>query len=696
MRTTYFQQDVLLIILCPIVGFLIQAFLGGIAKKKLGPSSTRNLFGFMAVLAVAVPFVVTLRVLTNFGPVSSPLVVPLAPWIDLNSFRAPFEFLIDPLSLTMLLVITGIGSLIHLYAIGYMAKDKDFTRFFTYMNLFIAAMTILVLANNLVLLFVGWEGVGLCSYLLIGFWYKDKANTIAANKAFIVNRIGDFGFMIGLFLLYCLMSSKAHRHTRFLSYDVLRTSIETFHNHPAIVTGICLLLFVGACGKSAQFPLYFWLPDAMAGPTPVSALIHAATMVTAGVFLLNRLSFLFVFSPVACGVVAIVGAFTALFAAVIAFGQTDIKKVLAYSTVSQLGFMFVACGAGGFSAGIFHVVTHAFFKALLFLGSGAVIYAMAHNQDMRNYGKLSKYLPITFICMLIAFLAISGIPPFAGFYSKEAIIGDAIGNQVFGGSGINLVTVAGYTALFAALLTGFYMARLTWLTFLGKEERWRSISTDHSHHAEAVPTPALEVQDAFGFFASEPLQLEEEDHEELTADHNPKEVPLIMSLPLVVLAIGSIAAGFLLNGKLVNWLQESVQTLPFHEVSWVTPAGITAGVLGILVGIAVYFQGLPQKEGWDIGKWSRFRVWAGSQFGYDKAVTGGACASGNDIANFLSSQFERWIIEGVLGGIARTAKRIGDLIKTTQTGFARLYAAVILCGVIGLVGWIFISVRGGF
>lgn len=696
MTDSIFQLPVILMIACPVIGFLIQAFLGGPAKKALGEASAKRLMGLIAVVAIAVPFMVTIKAAIDFSGFATPQIVTLGSWIDLNGFQAPFEFLIDPLSLTMMLVITGVGSLIHLYATGYMAKDRDFTRFFTYMNLFVAAMTILVLANNLVLLFVGWEGVGLCSYLLIGFWYKDQSNVKAANKAFIVNRIGDFGFLLGIFLLFALVGANSHRHTRLLSYDVLHSSIQTFHANPGIVTAICLLLFVGACGKSAQFPLYFWLPDAMAGPTPVSALIHAATMVTAGVFLLNRLNFLYVFSPVACAVVAIIGAFTALFAALIAFGQTDIKKVLAFSTVSQLGFMFVACGSGGFSAGIFHVVTHAFFKALLFLGAGAVIYAMAHNQDMRNYGKLAKYLPITFICMFIAFLAISGIPPFAGYYSKEAIIGSAIGGQFARIVGINLGVISGYVALFAAMLTGIYMARLTWLTFLGKKERWREIEAGHHHELASEPTLPQTIEDGFSFFMTEAKLPEEEEHEELDANHTPHEVPLSMSLPLIVLAVASSVGGYLLNGKLRPWLDGAGLGIPFHEVSWVTPAGITAAVLGVVIGALVYFNGLPQREGWDMSKWNPVRRWALGQFGYDQVVTEGGSQTGRDLGAFLRDQFETWIVDGAVGGLAIVASQVGQLLRKGQKGFARVYAAVILCGVLGLVGWIFLLARGGF
>ncbi|HZH97651.1 MAG TPA: NADH-quinone oxidoreductase subunit L, partial [Fimbriimonadaceae bacterium] len=482
----------------PLIGAMIQSFFGKAVVDRLGPGAGKRLMGGLAVLPIAAAFgigvMLTLKLLAQ-EPSSRSHVVTLFQWIDVASLKVPFEALVDPLSLTMVLIITGIGALIHLYATGYMAEEKDYTRFFSYLNLFVAAMLILVLGNNLALMFIGWEGVGLCSYLLIGFWYKDLANAKAANKAFIVNRIGDWGLTLGMFMLLALLVGnvgllvKPPEDGRWLSYDViLPNALRVLETYPALATAVALLFFVGACGKSAQFPLYFWLPDAMAGPTPVSALIHAATMVTAGVFMLNRLHVLFEVSQTASAVVAIIGAFTALFAALIAFGQTDIKKVLAYSTVSQLGFMFLACGVGAYWVGMFHVITHAFFKALLFLGSGAVIHAMAHNQDMRNYGRLFKYLPITFATMFLGYLAISGIPPFAGFFSKEAIIGAALSMDQASIGYYNYGVFAGYAALLVAFLTAMYMTRMTVLTFWSGKERWKLIPAEgHGDHHE----PAL-------------------------------------------------------------------------------------------------------------------------------------------------------------------------------------------------------------
>lgn len=691
---------VLTILLSPFIGFFIQALAGGRVTKTLGRKAAARTMGLLAVLAVAVPFVVALSMLLKYQPLDGLQVVTVGNWIDLASLKIPFELAIDPLSLTMILVITGIGALIHIYAVEYMREDRDFTRFFTYMNLFVGMMSLLVLANNIVLMFVGWEGVGLCSYLLIGFWYKDPANVKAANKAFIVNRVGDFGFMLGIFTLICIMASSHQDGARILSYDVMQLSINVFRSHPALTTVACLLLFVGMTGKSAQFPLYFWLPDAMAGPTPVSALIHAATMVTAGVFLLNRLSFLFVFSPVACAVITIVGAFTALYAGIIAFGQSDIKKVLAFSTVSQLGFMFAACGAGGFSAGLFHVVTHAFFKALLFLGAGAVIYAMAHEQDMRNYGGLWKYMKVTAITMWIAFLAISGLPPLSGYYSKEAILRAAMGGNVAVVNGMNFGQIAGYIALAAAILTGAYMARLTWLTFHGKEERWRKIDPASVHHAhEAVIAAVRPLPDPYGFYAnlSEDEPEEEEAHHVLTAEHTPKEVPSMMLFPLVVLAIGSLVAGwFMERGNFQTWLSSTALSgAAPAEVPWLTTAGITAAVLGVVAGLLYYgLRNLPKAEGWDMSQWSWWRRVAGQQFGYDYLVTEGSSASGHDFAVFLSETFNKWLVDGSLGGLAVLTADIGKFLRKAHTGYVRMYAAIFFAGVLILVGWMFLSTRG--
>src|SRR5919198_1936969 len=386
-------------------------------------------------------------------------------------FHIDAGFLLDPLSAIWLLFVTGVGMLIHIYSIGYMAHEGGYYRFFGYMNLFMFSMLTLVLGNNYVLLFVGWEGVGLCSYLLIGFYFLRKSATDAANKAFIVNRIGDAGFILGIFTIAWYLGS-----VRFTQMNEIARS-GAFHTGDPAITLACLLLFVGACGKSAQVPLYVWLPDAMEGPTPVSALIHAATMVTAGVYMVVRSQALFLLAPVSMHVVAGIGAFTALFAASIGLVQNDIKRVLAYSTVSQLGFMFLGCGVGAFASGLFHVMTHAFFKGLLFLGAGSVIHAMHEEQDMRHMGGLRNHIRGTYETMLLATIAIAGIFPFAGFWSKDEILGAAVKS----GGASRLWWLMG---LCAAFMTAFYMFRLIFLTFYGEER----FDTQHVHPHEAPPT----------------------------------------------------------------------------------------------------------------------------------------------------------------------------------------------------------------
>ncbi|MBC8064370.1 MAG: NADH-quinone oxidoreductase subunit L [Chlorobia bacterium] len=704
-----------LVIGLPVAGFLIQALVG---KRLIGNGSGKRLVGALAVAPIAAAFalavVVTIN-LTTLAPGTREFVSAGWDWIKIAGLNVPFELRIDPLTMLMTLIITGIGALIHLYATGYMAEEKDYARFFTYLNLFIASMLMLVLGNNLVMLFIGWEGVGLCSYLLIGFWYKDLANAKAANKAFIVNRIGDWGLTLGMFLLFVVIAANADKfgahEDRFLSYDVFLPVIgEILKEMPGVTTAIALLLFVGACGKSAQFPLYLWLPDAMAGPTPVSALIHAATMVTAGVFLLNRLYVIFELSPIASAVIACVGAFTALFAALVAFGQTDIKKVLAYSTVSQLGFMFVACGAGAYWVGMFHVTTHAFFKALLFLGSGAVIHAMAHNQDMRNYGKLRKYLPITFWTMMIGFVAIAGVPPFAGFFSKEGILGYALANSHATAGGVNFSYIVGWVGLAVALLTAFYMTRMTMLTFFSGDERWKLIPAHseghdaHEHHAHHASHEDHGPDRHGFFFTQEQLDAEPEVHEhhhDLDESHKPHEVPFSMWFPLVALAILSIGGGYLLNNNhlLEHWLYPpgtQVLSLEAHPHGIPLEAlSIGAAVLGILLGLAFYLKKLPIKEGWDLAKWNPFRTLAGNQFGYDNAMVAATVDGGRDLGLAMWQGADAKVVDGAVNGSGWTAGKLGDFFGRIQNGFVRQYALVMLIGVVGLLGAIGYSISKG-
>jgi NADH-quinone oxidoreductase subunit L len=693
------------IVLLPLLSFLVLA-LGG---KKLSKSAVNLLSIVPLVGAFVVSAALTLHLSgLDAGARNVPTVVG-PEWINLLSFRVPFELIVDPLSLTMALIVTGIGSLIFIYSVGYMSEEKDYARFFAYLSLFATSMLILVMGNNLVLLFVGWEGVGLCSYLLIGFWYKDLANARAANKAFIVNRIGDWGLTLGLFLLFVvLVGANANiPDGRYFSYDTMLPAIQkALTGNPAMANAIAILLFIGAAGKSAQFPLYFWLPDAMAAPTPVSALIHAATMVTSGVVLLNRVHVIFEFAPLASAIVCGIGAFTAIFAALIAFGQTDIKKVLAFSTVSQLGYMFIACGAGEYWAGMFHVTTHAFFKALLFLGAGAVIHAMVHNQDMRNYGGLAKYLKVTMATMWIATLAIAGVPIFAGYYSKEAILRAAFGSTQVSGQGLEIGQVAGWIGLLTAGLTAWYMTRLMMLTFHGNKERWRDIVPVHEEVAHHEPTAALTPvelgDDPYGFYYPAALEEPHEEHHELDADHTPREVPISMLGPLAVLAVLSAFGGFFLakDDVFQKWLYPTGlpvlhQTLEPADRIPITAIAVCAAVFGIVMGIATYFKGLPAKEGWDMTKWSPFRRAAGNQFGFDQLVTVAGVQGGGDIALGMWRGVETWVVDGAVRGVAWTAGALGGVMGRLQSGYVRFYALVFVGGVICLLGYVAFAASQG-
>jgi NADH-quinone oxidoreductase subunit L len=480
-----------LVPILPLLGFLIIS----LRVKKLGHVVT----SVIACGVVLISFLIAVHLFLQLlhAPDDHKFFqVSLFEWIHTGNFSADIGFLVDPLSSLMLLIITGVGFLIHVYSIGYMHNDDGFNRFFSYLNLFVFFMLLLVMGSNYLLMFVGWEGVGLCSYLLIGFWFKNKDYTDAANKAFIMNRIGDLGLIIGVVLIFINFGSIDYQ-TVFARAGTLTMGNET-------ITLITILLFIGAMGKSAQIPLYTWLPDAMAGPTPVSALIHAATMVTAGIYMVARNNLLYTLSPVSQTLVLVVGLATALFAATIALAQNDIKKVLAYSTVSQLGLMFVALGVGAYGSGIFHMMTHAFFKALLFLGAGSVIHGMGGEQDIRKMGGLGKYLPVTYITFLIGVLAISGIPPFAGFFSKDEILANAFA--------IN--PVAWGVALLASLMTAFYMFRLFFLTFSGTS-RASSETLHHAHESPVsmtIPLIVLAVLSLLGGFVGVPEVLHGSDY----------------------------------------------------------------------------------------------------------------------------------------------------------------------------------------
>lgn len=729
-----------LVIFLPLMGSIVQALAGKIVLNALGPKNGKRAMGLLAVAFVGAAFLVAAGITQEMMKQAADHrggIINVFDWITLQSISIPFELKVDPLSMTMALVITGIGGLIHVYATQYMFDDKDFTRFFTYLNLFIAFMLVLVLGNNLPLLFIGWEGVGVCSYLLIGFWYKDIKNSKAANKAFIVNRIGDFGLTLGMFWIVLLLSQNKGElgitDARWLSYDVILPHAESFFaRFPMETTWIAILLFVGAAGKSAQFPLYVWLPDAMAGPTPVSALIHAATMVTSGVVLMNRMAPLIAQSQLAMTIIAVTGAVTALIGASIAFGQTDIKKVLAYSTVSQLGFMFIACGVGAFWGGMFHVITHAFFKALLFLGSGSVIYAMAHNQDMRNYGMLWKKIPVTFVLMMVGFLAIAGVPyAFSGFWSKEAILGAAVNDAhttmalPFSIPGVpTWGALAGWIGFAVATMTAFYMGRMMFLTFFSGKERWMDVEPhhddhhhdhghDHDHDHAHGDHHDHELAPAF-FYSDEEMKLRPEEHEhhhDLDKTHRPKEVPLIMNAPLVVLAIFSLGwlgwkmeeGHFLQNflayapshGEGGHGEEHAAHAVPHNVLLIISFAIVIIGIAGAWM---IYAKRLPEKEGWDLKKWSPIRKAAGNQWYYDWLVSDGSIAAGGVLGKFI-----RWFDETIIDklfvdGSGWGARGIGQLLRRPQTGLVRTYAAVMEIGVAAVllyVAWLLLQANGG-
>ncbi len=568
-------------------------------------------------------------------------------WIQAGGFRVDFRVLADPLSSTMILFVTGVGALIHLYAIGYMHGDPRFSRFFAYLNLFAASMLVLVLGSNFLMTFMGWEGVGLCSYLLISFWFERNSAAVAGKKAFVTNRVGDFGFMLAMFLIFSKVGS--------LDYSVVSGAAP--HLSQSTVTAIALLLFVGAMGKSAQVPLHIWLPDAMEGPTPVSALIHAATMVTAGVFLVVRAHVFFDISTHAGTVVAWVGAVTALFAATVAIVQNDIKRVLAYSTISQLGYMFLAVGVGAYSAAIFHMIMHAFFKALLFLGAGSVIHGMSDEQDMRRMGRLRKYMPITAGTFIVGWLAIAGVVPFAGFWSKDEILAKAWFHHDYALWAVGVV---------GALATAFYMTRQVWLVFFG-ESRWAEAGAVH-----------------------------DDAHDDAHGHGEPHESPWIMTMPLVILA-GLSTVGFALNlpfeknklDFLNRWLEPVLRGAPeiratsFGAGFALSTGALVIAVVGIVAGRAVYRNGLD-KAGADPTV-ERLGGFAGVlenayylDVGLARFVSGPVTAA----ARFLSEGIDRGVIDGAVNGIGRTFQRTGDGLRKVQTGLVLNYALAIVFGAV--------------
>jgi|SRR5580658_10522709 NADH-quinone oxidoreductase subunit L len=730
---------------------LLGAFINGVWGKRLGDTAVR----VMALASVGVSFAASLVAfasLAQFAGEEHAAHVRLTwnawEWMHTtggvgNVVPVAVRFSIDALSGVMMLVVTGVGFLIHLYATSYMAGDKGFARFFAYLNLFIFSMLVLILADNLALLFVGWEGVGLCSYLLIGFWYEDRANTTAGKKAFIANRIGDFGLLVAMFLLVhytgsldwtgiengassLVVTSAAGRvsvwppgggeYTGFLHFLQPHAALTVL---PATAVGLALLL--GCTGKSAQIPLYVWLPDAMAGPTPVSALIHAATMVTAGIYLVCRLAFVFVLSPFTMTAIAVVGASTALFAATIALVQTDIKKVLAYSTVSQLGFMFLGVGVGAFEAGFFHVFTHAFFKACLFLGAGSIIHAMHarihdgdKSQDLRNMGGLRKWLPHTHWTFLAATLAIIGFPFTSGFFSKEEILYRALVNHSVHPSASRfpkyhffeppqaLGVVLFWVAVFAATLTAFYMCRLYFLTFWGDFKGW------------TVGRPSLLAKQELEAEDPEP-HATDDDHE---AGHKagdlsmpgyaPHESPWQMTIPLMILAVFAVGAGLLnhLGGDqrpMDHWLEPvfkaaregAVVIARGHTEAWAQaqePFVTTFGVLAFACGTGLAWwmyiakkgapaarlaTAMPGLHGLVLHKWKIDEL-------YDATILAGV-----DSVAETSAAVDKYVVDGLLARFTSLlVAAAGSILRALQTGVVHVYGATMVVGLVA-IGWFF-------
>ena len=594
-----------LIPLFPLISWAII----GLVNRNL----SKGLTGTIASGSVLASFVVAVMIFMEKLHNPTPEIITLFDWISAGSFSAKMSFLIDPLSSIFLLVITGVGFLIHLYSTGYMHDDDGFRRFFSYLNLFVFFMLLLVLGDNFLVMFVGWEGVGLCSYLLIGFWFKNIEYSSAAKKAFIMNRIGDLGLLIGIFLIY--------RTTQSIEFTtVLGDKLGNFTE--GVANAATILLFIGAIGKSAQIPLYTWLPDAMAGPTPVSALIHAATMVTAGIYMVARCSPLYMHAPLAMDIVAWVGTLTALFAATIGFQQMDIKKVLAYSTVSQLGFMFAALGVGAFSAGVFHVVTHAFFKALLFLGAGSVIHAMHHEQDIRKMGGLRSKLPITHITFLLGYLSIIGFPFFAGWFSKDLIILKALENK----------PVIGYLLILGALMTSFYMTRLYVLTFWGKFR-----GTDEQ-------------------------------------EHHLHESPLSMTVPLVVLAGLSVVGGYLLDGYVEHNLNTVLMDMKIegeyhglHSMMW----GVTAVVLAVS-GIAFYMF-LKDRKLQEDSEMQGITKTVYNKYYVDEIYNSLITKPLNGVSAFFYNIIEKLGIDGSVNNVGVLTRWMSNTLRRTQQGSVDVY-----------------------
>ena len=601
----YESHQLWLIPLLPLIGAAINGLLGRQLPRKAVSA--------IAILSVAASFFWVFQVTQALGLSDQTHLETYGTWISSGTFQIPFQFALDRLTAIMLWIVTGVGLLIHIYATSYMEHEGGYYRFFSYLNLFMFFMLVLVLANNFLVMFVGWEGVGLCSYLLIGFYFKEKFATDAANKAFIVNRIGDFGFALAMFLVFI--------HFGSLTFTAVMPQAAAHQRW--VLEAIALLLFVGACGKSAQIPLYVWLPDAMAGPTPVSALIHAATMVTAGVYMTARCGAIFDGAETARMVVMATGGLTAFVAATIGMTQFDIKKVFAYSTVSQLGFMFMACGAGAYSAAIFHVATHAFFKALLFLGAGSVIHALAGEQDMRHMGGLRSKIPLTFWTMCAAWVAIAGIPPFSGAQSKDAILVAVHGVNVW----------FYWLGVLTAGLTAFYVSRAMLMTFLGTYR-----GKAHPHESSAW-----------------------------------------MTMPLIVLALLSVGGGFLLKGMIMP-----MHDAPHEGMLELWP--VLAGLVGIITGYAAYGSPNATLASSFAGALGPVYRWVNDKYRVDEAYDAMFVSPIREGSRHLLWQkLDLGVVDGVVDAVGDAARGIGDIARKMQSGAIPTYATWVVYGAILVV-----------
>ncbi len=675
------------IVFLPLIGFLIAGLFGRLIGARGSEIVTTSLLVVSAVLSWIAFF--------NVGFGAGTTRVQVATWMSSGGLQVDWAFRIDTLTVVMLVVVNTVSSLVHLYSIGYMHEDPHRPRFFAYLSLFTFAMLMLVTADNLLQMFFGWEGVGLASYLLIGFWYQKPSACAAAMKAFIVNRVGDFGFLLGIFLVFVLTGSVAfdtifpqiagltEKSFRFLGYDWNALTLTA------------LLLFMGAMGKSAQFLLHTWLPDAMEGPTPVSALIHAATMVTAGVFMVARLSPIFEYAPVALTVVIVIGATTAFFAATVGLVQNDIKRVIAYSTCSQLGYMFVALGVGAYSAGVFHLFTHAFFKALLFLGAGSVIHAMHHEQDMRNMGGLRKHIPLTAAAMTIGTLALTGFPLLAGYFSKDAIIESAYAAVAHKGFAASYAFVL---LVVAACFTSFYSWRLYFMTFEGKP-RWAGHGHDAHGHADHAHAAHGHDDHAHAHAAHA-----HDDHHGHGHDHKPHESPLVMLIPLAVLSLGAVAAGFAFKGAFIGHDYEHFWKAALftgkdnhilhemHEVpKWVIWSPFVAMLIGLALAWYMYVRrpDVPGKLAAANPVLYRFLL---NKWYFDEIYDFLFVKPAMWIGKFLWKKGDGFVIDGMgPDGISARVVDVTNRVVRLQTGYLYHYAFAMLMGVAGLVTWYLVA-----